>query len=50
LESLALALPEVTEGRLVPVVPEVPILTFPSYWAICPARFLKRRPVSLFLD
>lgn len=49
LESLALALPEVTEGRLVPVLPEIPVLMFPSYWAICPARFLNRRPVKLFL-
>ena len=49
LESLALALPEVAEGRLVPVLPTLPVLTFPSYWAICPARFLNRRPVRLFL-
>lgn len=49
LESLALALPEVTEGKLVPVLPEIPVLAFPSYWAISPARFLNRRPVKLFL-
>lgn len=50
LESLALALPEVAEGRLVPVLPDLPVLTFPSYWAICPARYLNRRAVRLFLD
>ena len=50
LESLALALPEVAEGRLVPVLPANPVLTFPSYWAICPARYLNRRAVRLFLD
>lgn len=50
LESLALALPEMAEGRLVPVLPNLPVLTFPSYWAICPARYLNRRAVRLFLD
>ncbi|MDF1726449.1 MAG: LysR substrate-binding domain-containing protein [Sulfitobacter sp.] len=50
LESLALALPEVAEGRLVPVLPDHPVLSFPAYWAICPARNLNRRPVRLFLD
>lgn len=49
LESLALALPEVAAGRLVPVVPDLPILAFPAYWAICPARNLNRRAVRLFL-
>ncbi|WP_439122131.1 LysR substrate-binding domain-containing protein [Marivita sp.] len=50
LESLALALPEVAEGRLVPILPAIPVLTFPSYWAICPARYLNRRAVRLFLE
>lgn len=49
LESLALALPEVEEQRLVPVLPAVPVLSFPAYWAICPARYLNRRAVRLFL-
>lgn len=48
LESLALALPEVTEGRLVPVLSDVPVLSFPSYRAICPARNLNRRAVRQF--
>lgn len=50
LESLALALPEVAEGRLVPLTPTTPVLSFPAYWAISPARNLKRRAVKLFLD
>jgi len=50
LESLALALSEVADGRLVPVLPSIPVLTFPAYWAICPARNLNRRAVRLFLD
>ena len=50
LESLALALPEVAEGRLVPLAPQTPVLAFPAYWAICPARNLNRRAVKLFLD
>ena len=49
LESLALAISEVAEGRLVPLTPQVPVLRFPAYWAICPARFLNSRPVRLFL-
>jgi len=50
LESLAIALPEVSEGRLVPVAPDIPVLGFPAYWVISPARNLKRRAVRLFLD
>ncbi len=50
LESLAVALPEIREGRLVPVLPTLPVLAFPAYWAICPARNLNRRPVRLFLE
>ena len=49
LESLALALPELAEGRLVPVTPSLPVLRFPAYWAICPARNLNRRAVRRFL-
>ena len=50
LESLALAAPEVTEGRLVPVTPDLPVLSFPAYWVICPARYLSRRAVRLFVS
>jgi LysR family glycine cleavage system transcriptional activator len=50
LESLALALPEVTEGRLVPVTPHLPVLRFPAYWTLCPTRHLSRRAVRLFMD
>ncbi|MFZ5961871.1 LysR substrate-binding domain-containing protein [Thalassococcus sp. BH17M4-6] len=49
LESLAVAATEVAAGRLVPVTPTLPILSFPAYWAICPHRFLHRRAVRLFL-
>ncbi len=49
LESLALASAEVASGALVPVTPALPVLSFPAYWALCPARFVKRRPVRLFL-
>ncbi|WIV50409.1 LysR substrate-binding domain-containing protein [Marivivens sp. LCG002] len=49
LESLALTAQEVAEGRLVPVFPDLPVLRFPAYWAICPARNLQRRPVRSFL-
>ena len=49
LESLAPELPELAEGRLVPVTPSLPVLRFPAYWAICPARNLNRRAVRRFL-
>lgn len=49
LESLALALGDVAEGRLVPVLPERPVLSFPAYWLVCPQRYLSRRAVRLFL-
>jgi len=49
LESLALASAELATGQLVPVTPGIPVLRFPAYWALCPARFTKRRPVRLFL-
>ncbi len=50
LESLALAADEVAAGRLVPVTPSVPVISFPAYWVICPGRNLNRRAVRLFLD
>ncbi|MDQ2088872.1 LysR substrate-binding domain-containing protein [Marimonas arenosa] len=49
LESLALAARDVAAGRLVPVTPERPVLSFPAYWALCPPRYLNRRAVKLFL-
>ncbi len=50
LDSLSLALPEIAEGRLVPVFPQLPVLCFEAYTAICPTRYHKRRSVQLFLD
>lgn len=50
LESLALASQEVAQGLLVPVTPQLPVFTFPAYWAICPSRYLHRRSVRLFLS
>ena len=38
------------DGRLVAVTPDLPVLSFPAYWVLCPARFLKRRPVRLFME
>lgn len=50
LESLALARSEVEEGRLVPVCPDLPMLSFNAYWAVCPLRYMNRRAVRMFLD
>lgn len=49
LDSMSLAMPEIAEGRLVPVLPALPVLRFSSYWAICPTRYIKRRAVQEFL-
>lgn len=50
LESLALVAQDVAEGRLVPVTPHLPVVSFPAYWLLCPQRFLQRRAVRLFLN
>lgn len=50
LESLALALPELAGGKLVPVATALPVLRFPAYWATCPSRNLNRRAVRHFLS
>jgi len=49
LDSMSLAMPEIAKGRLVPVLPQIPVLRFTSYWAICPSRYIKRRAVQEFL-
>lgn len=36
LESLALAAPLIHAGRLVPLCPDKPALSFPAYWLVCP--------------
>ncbi|KEJ96173.1 LysR family transcriptional regulator, glycine cleavage system transcriptional activator [Pseudosulfitobacter pseudonitzschiae] len=49
LESMALATAEMQAGDLVPVCPDLPVLRFPAHWVRCPARFVKRRPVQVFM-
>lgn len=48
LESLTLAAEEVARHRLVPLMPELPVMVFPAYWLVCPARHLNRRAVRDF--
>lgn len=48
LESLALCLPEVLAGELVPVTPELPVVDIAAYWLVCPPRHLHRRAVEAF--
>ena len=50
LDSMALAMREIHDGRLVPALPQFPVLRFSSYWGICPPRYLKRKAVQVFLD
>lgn len=49
LESLAVATGEVARGDLVPLTPTLPVVEFPAYWVVCPARHMKRRAVASFL-
>jgi LysR family glycine cleavage system transcriptional activator len=50
LDSLVLAGPELSAGQLVPVMPHLAALQYSAYFALCPDRFVTRRPVRLFLD
>ncbi len=50
LESLALCLPEVLRGDLVPVTPELPVVDIAAYWLVCPPRHLHRRIVQRFRE
>jgi len=48
LDSAILAWGELERGELVPFAPELPVVVFPAYWIVCPARHLNRRVVSRF--
>jgi DNA-binding transcriptional LysR family regulator len=50
LDSAMLCLPEIERGELVPFRPDLPVITFPAYWFVCPARHLNRRIVRRFSD
>ncbi|MGR3757056.1 MAG: LysR substrate-binding domain-containing protein [Tranquillimonas sp.] len=50
LESLALALPEIRAGALIPLCPAAPALAFPAYWLVCPHRHMNRRSVRRFTE
>lgn len=50
LESLVVAAKELERGDLVPLTPTLPVLEFPAYWIVCPARHMKRRAVASFVS
>ncbi|MEM5476416.1 LysR substrate-binding domain-containing protein [Pacificibacter sp. AS14] len=50
LESLAVAAKELERGDLVPVTPSLPVIEFPAYWVVCPARHMKRRAAVTFVS
>lgn len=50
LESLAVASRELERGDLVPLTPALPVIEFPAYWIVCPARHMKRRAVAAFVS
>jgi len=50
LESLAVAATEFESGDLVPLTPSLPVIEFPAYWVVCPARHMKRRAAVTFVS
>lgn len=48
LDSLTLCLPELERGELVPFTTTFPVIDFPAYWLVCPARHLGRYVVNRF--
>lgn len=50
LESVTLAYEELTQGRLVPLLPSHGAIRFPAYWIVSPSRHQSRRIVRLFCD
>ncbi|RYH07710.1 LysR substrate-binding domain-containing protein [Tropicimonas sp. IMCC6043] len=50
LESATLAWRELSEGRLVPLSPDLAVIEFPGYRIVCPPRHMNRRIVRLFTD
>jgi len=50
LESVALCLPELKRGDLVPFCLDYPVVDFAAYWFVCPPRHLNRRIVKRFSD
>lgn len=49
LDSAMLCRGDLERGDLVPLAPGVPVVQFPGYWFVCPARHLTRRIVKRFL-
>jgi DNA-binding transcriptional LysR family regulator len=50
LDSVALCLPELRSGQLVPFSTDFAVIDFPAYWFVCPARHFNRRIVARFSD
>ena len=50
LDSATLCLPDLERGELVPAFPDIPVVDFPAYWLVCPARHFNRRIVNRFAE
>lgn len=50
LENVALCLPEIVRGELVPMAPEIPVVEFAAYHVVCPAGHLNRAIVERFSE
>ena len=50
LDNAGLCLPELERGELIPFAPGLPVIDFPAYWVVCPARHFNRRIVARFDD
>lgn len=48
LDNACLCLPELEQGALVPLCPEIPAVDFPAYWVVSPPRHFNRRIVARF--
>ena len=50
LESVTLCLPDLKRGELVPFTTDLPVVSFPAYWFVCPRRHHSRRIVRRFAE
>ncbi|WMT91878.1 LysR family transcriptional regulator [Pelagibacterium sp. H642] len=50
LDSVALCLPEIQRGELVPLAPDYPVIEFAAYHVVCPDGHLDREIVEKFSD
>lgn len=50
LESVTLCLPDLKRGEIIPFTTDLPVVSFPAYWLVCPRRHHSRRIVRRFAE